>query len=441
MGRAWRPLKRRSDEVTFDVQRVRAEFPALARSLNGRPIAYFDGPGGTQVPQRVIDAVASYYEAANANHGGAFETSIRSDGIVAEAHAAVAELLGAGSSDEIKFGYNMTTLTFHVSRSIAATFAPGDEIVVTTLDHEANVAPWLAVAADRGLVVRTVDIRADDVTLDVDALEAVLGAKTRLVAFGYASNAVGTINPVRRITDAAHAVGALTYVDAVHYAPHGPIDVRELGVDFLVTSVYKWFGPHLGALYGRRDVLDALPAYKVRPAHDRFETGTQSFEAIAGTGAAVDYLRSVGGRAGGGGNRRAELVAAMSAIREYERALAERMIAGLAAIPGLRVWGITDPSRFDERTPTFALTVDGVAPREVAERLADEAIFAWDGDFYAQALIERLGQAEAGGVVRIGIVHYTTPEEVDRVLDALDRIAAGGRIRPTPRESVTADVP
>ncbi len=424
--------------MTYDVEALRAHFPALARTLDGRPVAYFDGPGGTQVSQGVIDAVTEYYRTSNANDGGAFETSERSDEIVREAHAAVADLLGAASPDEIKFGYNMTTLTFHVSRAITATFQPGDEIVVTTLDHEANVSPWRAAAADRGLVVRTVDIDPEDVTLDLDSFEAALSSRTRLVAFGYASNAVGTINPVRRLVDRAHAAGALTYVDAVHFAPHGPIDVRELGTDFLVTSVYKWFGPHLGALYGRADVLDRLPAYKVRPAHDRFETGTQSFESIAGAGAAVEYLASVGRTAGGSGSRRNELLAAMSAIRTYERGLGTRLAAGLARIPGVRVWGITDPARFDERTPTFAITIDGVTPRQAAEALGCEGIFAWDGDFYAQALIERLGLFESGGVLRLGIVHYTTAGEVDRVVEAIDRIAGEHRDKRTPREAAAA---
>ncbi|HEY3522168.1 MAG TPA: cysteine desulfurase-like protein, partial [Candidatus Limnocylindrales bacterium] len=378
-------------------------------------------------PRRVIDAVVAYYETSNANDGGAFETSERSVAIVDDAHAAVADLLGAASPDEIKFGANMTSLTFHVSRSITATFSPGDEIVVTTLDHEANVSPWLAAAADRDLLVRTVDIRPEDVTLDLDSFEAVLGPRTRLVAIGYASNAVGTINPVREMVERAHAVGARTYVDAVHYAPHGPIDVAAIGTDFLVTSAYKWFGPHLGALYGRRDVLDALPAYKVRPAHDRFETGTQNFEGIAGAGGAIEYLRTIGRAVGAGAGRRAELVAAMEAIRAYERRLAERLTLGLAAIPGVRTYGITDPERFGERTPTFAVTIEGVHPRAAAAELGRQGIAAWDGDFYAQALIERLGLFESGGVLRLGIVHYTTAGEVDRLLEALDGIAAAGR--------------
>src|SRR3954471_11794288 len=321
----------------FDVTALRAEFPALRREQDGQPVAYLDGPGGTQVPQRVIDAVAGYLTHTNANHGGAFATSEASDAIADEAHVAVADFLGAASGDEIKFGYNMSTLTLHIGRSIGATLAPGAEIVVTTLDHEANVSTWEAMAADRGVTVRKVDIRLDDVTLDLEDLESKLNGKTRLVAVGYASNAVGTINPVREIVARAHEVGALTWIDAVHYAPHGPIDVRALGTDFLVTSAYKWFGPHLGALYGRADVLDRLPDYKVRPAHDRFETGTQNFEAIAGAGAAVDYLASVGERFGEGGagaaadsSRRARIVAGMRAIQAWEAGLGERLLRGLA---------------------------------------------------------------------------------------------------------------
>ena len=419
--------------TAFDPHPLRAEFPALARTQDGRPVAFLDGPGGTQVPQRVIDAVVGYYRESNANAGGAFATSEASDAIVAEAHRAVADLLGADSPDEIKFGYNMTTLTFHVSRSIAASFAPGDEILVTTLDHEANVSPWRTIAADRGLVVKTVEIDPAECTLDLADLEAKLSPRTRLVAVGYASNAVGTVNPVKRIVELAHAAGALTYVDAVHYAPHGPIDVRELGTDFLVTSVYKWFGPHLGALYGRTEILDALPAYKVRPAHDRFETGTQNFEAIAGALAAVDYLRSVGVRSGStepvaGASRRDELVGSMSAIAGYERDLSRRFLSELSGMPGLRVWGIADPGRVAERTPTFALTFDGVSPRSAAEALGRQGIYAWDGDFYAQGLIERLGLFVGGGVLRLGLVHYTTADEVDRTIEAIGRIAAGAAI-------------
>ena len=418
----------------FDVEALRAEFPALAREQDGRPVAFLDGPGGTQVPQRVIDAVTGYYREMNANSGGAFTTSELTDAMAGEAHAAVADFLGAASPEEIKFGYNMSTLTLHIGRSIGATLKPGDEIVVTTLDHEANVSTWRAMAADRGVTVKTADIDLTDVTLDLEDLESKLGPRTKLVAVGYASNAVGTINPVREIVARAHEVGALTYVDAVAYAPHGPIDVRDLDTDFLVCSAYKWFGPHLGALYGKADVLERLPAFKVLPAHDRFETGTASYESIAGTLAATDYLRDVGRNYGDvagapgaadGSERRRELVAAMVAIADYERALVTRLIEGLETIPGVTIHGITDRSRFASRVPTVAVSIAGVHPRAAAEALGRAGIYSWDGDFYATGLIERLGKADTGGVLRLGLVHYNTAAEVDRTLDALTGIAAG----------------
>jgi cysteine desulfurase family protein (TIGR01976 family) len=416
----------------FDVDALRAEFPALAREQDGRPVVFLDGPGGTQVPQRVIDAVTAYYRDTNANSGGAFATSALSDALTEEAHAAVADFLGAASPDEIKFGYNMSTLTLHIGRSIGATLAPGDEVVVTTLDHEANVSTWRAMAADRDVTVRTVDIHLDDITLNLEDLESKLGPRTKLVAVGYASNAVGTVNPVREIVARAHEVGALTYVDAVAFAPHGPIDVRDLDTDFLVCSAYKWFGPHLGALYGKAEILDRLPAYKVRPAHDRFETGTPAFESIAGTLAATDYLRDVGRSYGdvtgapgaaNGSERRRELVAGMVAIAAYERELVTRLITGLEAIPGVTIHGITDRAQFTARVPTVSVSIDGAAPRAAAEALARDGIFAWDGDFYATGLIERLGKAEVGGVLRLGLVHYNTAAEVDRTLETLERIA------------------
>jgi cysteine desulfurase family protein (TIGR01976 family) len=337
-------------------------------------------------------------------------------------------MLGAASADEIKFGANMTSLTFHVSRSIGATMAPGDEIVVTILDHEGNVGPWKAIAADRGLVVRTVDIRESDVSLDLATLDAVLGPRTKLVAVGYASNAVGTINPVAEIVRRAHAVGAWTYVDAVHAAPHLPIDVRALETDFLACSTYKFFGPHAGVLYGRADILDALPAYKLVPAYDKFETGTGNFEGLAGVTAAVEYIGGVGdafGGAGSGAGRRERVLAGMAAIRSYELDLYGRLVDGLEAIPGLTLYGISDRGRFEERTPTAALRLEGISPRDTAEALGAEGIAVWDGDFYATGLIARLGLAETGGVVRIGLTHYNTAAEVDRLVDALGRIAAG----------------
>ncbi|HET7168909.1 MAG TPA: cysteine desulfurase-like protein [Candidatus Limnocylindrales bacterium] len=416
----------------FDVDALRAQFPALRRQQNGQPVAFLDGPGGTQVPQRVIDAVVHYYNETNANADGAFTTSELSDAMTAEAHAAVADFLGASSPDEIKFGYNMSTLTLHIGRSIGATLAPGDEVVVTTLDHEANVSTWEAMAADRGLTVHKVDIQPDDVTLDVEDLESKLGPRTKLVAVGYASNAVGTINPVADIVARAHEVGALTYVDAVAYAPHGPIDVQALDTDFLVCSAYKWFGPHLGALYGKTEVLDRLPAFKVRPAHDRFETGTAAFESIAGTLAAVDYLRDVGRSFGdvagtavaaGASERRRELVAGMTAIVDYERGLVGRLLAGLGSLRSVTIHGIADRQRADERVPTVSISIEGVHPRAAAAALGRMGIYAWDGDFYATGLIERLGKAEFGGVLRLGLVHYNTAAEVDRTLEAIAHIA------------------
>ena len=409
--------------TAFDVEGLRAQFPALAREQDGRPVAFLDGPGGTQVPQRVIDAVSAYLQHTNANAGGAFATSEESDALTAEAHVAVADLLGAASPDEIKFGYNMSTLTLHMGRCIGATFAPGDEIVVTTLDHEANVSTWEAMAADRGLTVRKVDIRLDDVTLDLEDLESKLGPRTKLVAVGYASNAVGSINPVREIVARAHEVGALTYVDAVAYAPHGPIDVRALDTDFLVCSAYKWFGPHLGALYGKAAVLDALPVFKVRPAHDRFETGTPAFESIAGALAATEYLRDIGQPYATGADRRTQIVAGMTAIVGYERALVSSLIDGLEAIRGVTIHGITERHRLAERVPTVSVSIAGVHPRSAAETLGRQGIYVWDGDFYATGLIERLGRAQAGGVLRLGLVHYNTSVEVDRVLEAIERIA------------------
>jgi cysteine desulfurase family protein (TIGR01976 family) len=410
----------------FPVDTLRAEFPALAVEQDGRPVAYFDGPGGTQVPQRVIDAMADYYRTANANDGGAFVTSRRSEERVAGARQAVAELYGAEHPDEIKFGYNMTTLTFHVSRSIGACLQEGDEVLVTLLDHEANVSPWHALAQDRGLVVRTVDINPDDCTVDLDDLARKLSLRTRLVAVGYASNAVGTINPLPEIATRAHAAGAWLYVDAVHYVPHAPLDVRAIPADFLVSSPYKWFGPHLGALYIRREIIDQLPPYKVRPAHDPFETGTPSFEAIAGTGAAVDYLASVGELFGGSQarSRRDALLAGLDAIRTYELGLLGRLMGGLSAIPKVKVWGITDTARFAaERAPTVSITIEGMPAPAAARALGEQGILTWDGHFYAQALVERLGLADNGGLLRLGIVHYNTTDEVDRLLEAIEGLA------------------
>jgi cysteine desulfurase family protein (TIGR01976 family) len=382
------------------------------------------------VPERVIDAVSNYYQTANANEGGQFATSVRSDEIVADARKAVADLYGASTPHEIKFGYNMTTLTFHVSRSIAAACQPGDEILVTALDHEANVSPWLAAAADHGLTAKTVDFRPDDCTLDLSDLERKLTSRTRLVAVGYASNAVGTVNPISEIAERAHDVGAWLYVDAVHYAPHLTIDVAAIGADFVVTSAYKWFGPHIGALWGRGELLASLPKYKVRPAHDDFETGTPALELIAGTGAAVGYLESVGRRYGAAAEsatpRRTALIEALRVIREHELDLLGRLMAGLLAIPGIRVWGITDAARFaTERAPTVSITLLRASAADAASQLARQGIFAWHGDFYARNLLERLGLAGSGGLLRLGMVHYNTAAEIDRTLEAIEAISRG----------------
>ncbi len=419
---------------TYDVAEIRSHFPALSLAQDGRSLAFFDGPGGTQVPGEVIDAVARYYRESNANHGGAFITSQRSDAIVGAARDALADFLNARQPSEIKFGPNMTTLTFHISRSIGATLSAGDEVVVTVLDHEANVSPWRLMAADRGLTVHTVDIREDG-TLDLDDLEAKLNARTKLLAIGAASNAIGTINPVAEIVRRAHAVGALVYVDAVHFAPHAPIDVQALETDFLACSAYKFYGPHVGVLYGRAEVLDRLPAYKVRPAYDDVETGTLNFEGIAGTLAAVEYLAGIGERYGGAyatgfpgfARRRLAYKTALRAIRVHEMELYARLADGLGSIPGLRIWGITDPGRFDRRAPTAAITLDHLTPLAAAEMLARRGITAWDGHFYAQALIERFGLFESGGVLRIGLSHYNTTEEIDRLLEALDEIVSEAR--------------
>ena len=410
----------------IDLTAVRPHFPALSQLQGDRPVVFFDNPGGTQCPQVVIDAVSHYLAWDNANHGGAFATSLRSDAMLAEAHQAMADLLGAASPSEIAFGANMTTLTFNVSRALGRTLSPGDEIIVTHLDHDANVAPWLLLAEDRGAVIRWVDIHAEDCTLDLDSLSRQLSTRTKIVAVGYASNSVGTVNDVQRVVQMAHHVNAITFIDAVHYAPHGPIDVRALGCDLLACSAYKFFGPHVGAVYGRLDLLEQLAAYKVRPAGDRppdkFETGTQNHEGIAGTLAAIDYLASLASDQPAQASRRRRILAAMAGIEWHERGLCARLLEGLAGVPGLRVWGIADAARLHERVPTVSFTIDGIRPREIAERLARTGIFASSGHFYAVALTRRLGLDPAGGLLRIGLAPYNTIEEVDRLIGEVHAI-------------------
>jgi cysteine desulfurase family protein (TIGR01976 family) len=405
---------------------IRAEFPALARMHGDLPYSYLDGPGGTQVPRRAIAAMTDYLQRCNANHEGAFPTSRESDAVLAEAHAAAADFLGAADESEVVFGQNMTTLTFAVSRAIGRSLKPGDEIVVTRLDHDANVAPWLALREERGIVIRWVGIRESDCTLDLDELERALGPRTRIVAVGLASNAVGTINPIPRIVEMAHAAGARTYVDAVHAAPHMPIDVVAMDTDYLVCSPYKFFGPHLGLLYGKREHLEELDSYKVRPAANdspgKWETGTLPGESLAGLLGTFGYLEWIGSEFGGAApsaSRRERLAAAMQAIRQTERGLALQTLAALTAVPGLRMRGIVDPDRIDERVPTFAFTVEGASPHHVASELGKQGIATWDGDYYAYELIRALGLGETGGMVRVGFVHYNDPVEIERLARAL----------------------
>lgn len=428
---------------------IRSEFPSLSQTVNGHPAVFMDGPGGTQVPQRVIDAISDYLRRNNANTGGAYATSRHTDAMIAEARAAMADFLNC-RADEVAFGPNMTTLTFMISRAIGRELKPGDEILVTRLDHDANVSPWVTMAEDRGVTVRWADFREEDCTLDMNDLASKINNNTKLVAVGYASNAVGTINPVREIVQLAHKVGALAFIDAVHYGPHGLIDVAALGCDFLACSTYKFFGPHMGVLFGKREHLQRFHPYKVRPLTEaipmRWEWGTLNHECIAGITACVEYIADLGSkiaetsmrvshpsRLSKDGNtaigdkvndRRAAIAAAYAAIHEHERALVERMMAGLKKIPGLKIYGITDPARFGERCATFAVRVEGYTPLELATKLGDRGFFTWDGNYYALNLTERLDVEKTGGFLRIGLVHYNTAEEVERLLDALGAIAA-----------------
>lgn len=402
---------------------LRPQFPALQQEVNGRTPIFFDGPGGTQVPQSVIDAMGGYLVQGSSNLGGPFLTSRQTDEVVAGARTAVADFLNAANPEEIVFGQNMTSLTFAMSRALARTWEPGDEIVVTQLDHDANIAPWLLAAEDRGVTVRWLDIDPLDCTLRLDRLSDLLNERTRLVAVTFASNAVGSITNVKRVGEMAHAAGALVYVDSVHYAPHGLIDVQALDCDFLAASVYKFFGPHTGALYGRYELLDSLRAYKVRPSSSKpagkWETGTQSFESLAGVTAAVEYMAEISGREG---TRRERLVRTMAQIKAYEMGLSEYFLNEATKVPGLRVFGVTDVERLEQRTPTFAVSLEGYTPEVVATYLGEQGIYVWNGHYYAVAVMERLGLLDKGGLVRIGFVHYNTAEEIDRLMVALHQI-------------------
>jgi cysteine desulfurase family protein (TIGR01976 family) len=422
-----------------DFSYYRRYFPSLGLEVNAKPVIYVDNPGGTQVAQQVIDAIVTYLREANANSHGAFLTSNRTDQIIADARSAMADFLHAASPDEIVFGPNMTTLTFAFSRAIGKTLQPGDEIVITILDHDANVAPWLALQ-ERGVFIRAVDVHPENVTLNMEDMHSKITDRTKVIAVGYASNAVGTINDVATINRWAHEVGALVWIDAVQFAPHGPIDVQKLDADFLVCSSYKFFGPHVGILYGRAEHLEKFPAYKVRPASDsipdRWETGTQNHEGIAGLVGVIEYLAMIGreqsnvynemfstkSRTGSYHGRQLELKIAMQAIMDYERGLSAQLLAGLREIKGLQVYGITDTNQLTWRVPTFACTIEGHSPRELARHLAAQGIFAWDGNYYALGIMERLELEAKGGALRLGMAHYNTINEIDRVLHCLEHI-------------------
>lgn len=405
----------------LDVRSIRARFPALARiGDDGRPPVLADAPGGSQVPDGVIDAVSGHYRRGMSNTHGAFATSQETDDVVTEARRAAADFTGADPG-EIVFGPNATTLLLHLSRSFAKTLEEGDEVVVTRLDHDANVRPWILAAADAGATVRWVDVREDDVTIDVDSFEAALSPRTKLVAFTLASNAVGTIPPAGDLVARAKEVGAVVAVDAVHFAQHRLPDLHGLGADLLACSPYKFFGPHLGIVAARRSLLESLTPYKLVPASDevpdRWETGTQNHEGLAGLVAAVDYLAGIAGAAGT--PRRDRLVASYDAIAAHERTLADRFLEAIATLPHVRLWGIADRARLDERTPTFAIRLGDEHPGDTAKRLAERGIFVWDGDYYAREIMIRLGLLDSGGAVRVGFCHYHTAGEVDRVLEAL----------------------
>lgn len=406
----------------MEIAHVRTQFPALELVENGRPTVFFDNAAGTQVPRRVVDRMVSYLTTSNANSGGAFGTSVRSDAMIEEARAAMADFLGAADPAEVAFGANMTTLTQMFARAFGRSLGEGDEIVTTGLEHEANVGPWLALAEERGVRVRIAEIRPD-ATIDLDSLRGLVSDRTRLIAVGLASNAFGTVNPVREVTAIARDAGAISFVDAVHYGPHGLVDVAALGCDVLACSVYKFFGPHVGVIWGRREVMERTRAVHLRTVADqipdKYEVGTLDHEGIAGSLGALEYLESLGA----GATRRERFASAFAAISEYERALMSRLLDVFEALPHVRVHGITDRARLDERVATFAITVEGLTPREVAERCAAASINVWSGNYYALEPMTRLGLEDRGGAVRISLVHYNTTDEISRLGDVLGALA------------------
>ena len=412
----------RRDDVSAriaTVDDIRARFPALERTHGGTPVAYFDGPGGTQVPRAVVEAMSDYLYHHNANTHWLYPTSVETDAAIADARAALADFLNA-SPDEIAFGQNMTTLTFHLARALGRGWGAGDEVVVTELDHQANVAPWRALEQDRGITIRVARMLPESGELDLDDLARLLGPRTRLVAVGAASNAVGTITDVARVARMAHDAGALVFVDAVHYAPHALVDVRALDCDFLACSAYKFYGPHIGVLYGRRALVERLDVPKLLPAPDaapeRLETGTLSHESMVGAAAAVDFLAGLGR----GENRRERLHDAFAGLDERAKALSRRLWDGLREIPGVRTYG-PPPGR--PRTPTISFAMRGRTSDDVARALAPRALFVSSGDFYATTVVERLGHA-ADGLVRVGCACYTTMDEIERLLDGVRDLGA-----------------
>jgi cysteine desulfurase family protein (TIGR01976 family) len=418
--------------MNLDIDLIRQQFPAL-----DRPAIFLDNPAGTQISKQSLERINRYLIECNANHEGLFETSRNSDEILHEAHAAMADFLNAARPEEIIFGNNMTTLTLHISRSLARTLQPGDNILVTRLDHDANISPWMLVAEDKGCNLTWVDIDVEQGTLDLDDFTRALERKPKIAAFGYASNLLGTINPVNKLTKLAKEAGALVYIDAVQYAPHGPIDVQELDCDFLVCSSYKFFGPHAGALYGKYDLLRELKAYKVRPAADelpyKFETGTQNHEGIAGVLGALEYFEWVGSTFGdrhaegwkqkGFSGRQLLYKQAMSAIREYELELSRALIHVIESVPGTRVYGVTDRNRLEERVPTVSFRLDGEEPAQLAEAIGKQGVYVWNGHNYALAIVERMGLLEAGGMIRVGPVHYNTIEEIEQFGEVLKQVS------------------
>jgi cysteine desulfurase family protein (TIGR01976 family) len=412
-----------------DLSIVRGRFPALSRTQDGQPVVFADSPGGSQVPDTVIEAVADHFRGGVSNSGGAFAASEETDELVLSARRAGADLVGA-RPDQIVFGANATTLLLHLSRSFARTLSEGDTLVLTRLDHDANVRPWVLAARDAGARIRWVDIDPSDTTLDLASFDEALAERPRLVAFTLASNGTGTVTPAAALIPRAKAAGALVAVDGVHLAQHRAIDFERLGADVLAVSPYKIFGPHMGMVAATREVLDGWDPYRVRPAEtypspERWETGTQNHEGMAGFVAAVDYLAGVGTTFGApaGTARRDAVVAAFDAIRAHERGLATRFLEGIARIDAVRLYGVPGIDRLDERTPTFAVRLGDQDPRETSKRLAERGIYTWDGHYYAMELFERLGILDSGGAVRIGFCHYHSPDEVDRVVEALSELS------------------